>query len=246
MRLALATIGVAAFVVISVAASLPSRPAAVESVAAAAAPRALPLVTADPHDTSRVDPETQYGGLPAVDKVDRRVIRVRGLVVPIADAALPTDPELLPNAPRDYRAGWHEGIDFPADEGTEVRAVAAGTIVRIDHDFADWNKQLRDIALYDAVQLGYTPSQTLDRIRGRQVWIDHGRGIVSRYAHLSAVAALAVGDAVTAGQVIGAVGSSGYPEGGPHLHLEVRVGDSYLGDGLAGDALLAAVVAAFD
>jgi murein DD-endopeptidase MepM/ murein hydrolase activator NlpD len=245
MRVALAVFGVAAFVVISVAVSLPNRPVAVEGSAAAAPPR-VRLATADPHDTSRVDPETQYGGLPAEDKVDRRVIRVRGLLVPIADAPVPTDPELLPNAPRDYRAGWHEGIDFPADEGTEVRAVAAGTILRIDHDFVDWSKQQRDVAFDEAVQLGYTPSETLDRTRGRQVWIDHGHGIVSRYAHLSAVAALSVGETVAAGQVIGAVGSSGYPEGGPHLHLEVRVRDSYLGDGLTGDALLAAIVAAFD
>jgi murein DD-endopeptidase MepM/ murein hydrolase activator NlpD len=245
MRVVLAVFGVAAFVVISVAASMPSRPTAVSSVAAAA-PVGLPRATADPNDTSRVDPETQYGSLPVEDRVDRRRIVVRGLEVPIAGALLPTDPELLPNAARDYRAGWHEGIDFPADEGTEVRAIAAGTIVRIDHDFADWNKQLRDIALYQALQLGYTPSETLDRIRGRQVWIDHGHGIVSRYAHLSTVADLAVGDVVSAGQVIGAVGSSGYPEGGPHLHLEVRVRDSYLGDGLTGDALLAAILAAFD
>ena len=245
MRLTLAVFGVAVFLVISVAASMPSRPVAVQSVAAAA-PSARPFATADPSDTTRVDPETQYGSLPVEDRVDRRRIVVRGLVVPIADAALPSDPELLPNAPREYRAGWHEGIDFPADEGTPVRAIAAGTVVRIDHSFADWNKQLRDIALYEALQLGYTPSDTLDRIRGRQVWIDHGRGIVSRYAHLSAVADLAIGDAVSAGQVIGAVGSSGYPEGGPHLHLEVRVRDSYLGDGLTGDALLAVILAAFD
>jgi murein DD-endopeptidase MepM/ murein hydrolase activator NlpD len=244
MRLILAVCGVAAFVVISVAASLPSRPATSDSAATAA--RITVRATADPNDVSRVDPETQFGGLPLEDRTDRRRVIVRGLIVPIADAPLPTDPELLPNSPRDYRAGFHEGIDFPADEGTPVLAIAAGTVIRIDHDFVDWSKQLRDIALDQALQLGYTPSETLDRIRGRQVWIDHGHGVVSRYAHLSTVADLAVGAVVTAGQVIGAVGSTGYPEGGPHLHLEVRVRDSYLGDGLAGDALEAAIVAAFD
>ena len=127
-----------------------------------------------------------------------------------------------------------------------MHAVAAGTIVRIDHDFVDWDADGERAALGAALALGYTPGPTLDLIRGRQVWIDHGHGIVTRYAHLSAVADLTVGDAVAAGDVIGAVGSSGYPEGGPHLHLEVRVGDSYLGDGLAGGALLAAITAAFD
>ncbi|TMC57906.1 MAG: M23 family metallopeptidase, partial [Chloroflexi bacterium] len=116
----------------------------------------------------------------------------------------------------------------------------------VDRDFVDWDQSARDAALAEAVTLGYTPAATLDRIRGRQVWIDHGHGIVSRYAHLSAVADLAVGREVEAGTVVGAVGSSGYPEGGPHLHLEIRVGSSYLGDGLSADALLAAISAAFD
>ena len=121
-----------------------------------------------------------------------------------------------------------------------------GAIARIDRDYVDWSPDQESAALDAAVALGYTPAETLDRIRGRQVWIDHGNGIVSRYAHLSAVADLHVGDAVNAGDVIGAVGSSGYPEGGPHLHLEIRIGTSYLGDGLTGDALLAAITSAFD
>ena len=171
---------------------------------------------------------------------------MRGLTVPIEGAVLPSDPDLLPNAPRDFRAGWHEGIDFPAPAGTPVRAVAAGTVIRVDREFIDWERATREIALYDAVQLGYTPAATLDRIRGRQVWIDHGGGIVSRYAHLSAVADLSVGEVIETGSVIGAVGSSGYPEGGPHLHLEIRVGTSYLGDGLSGQALLDALSRAFD
>ena len=153
---------------------------------------------------------------------------------------------LLPNAARDFRAGWHEGIDFPAARGTPVRAVAAGTIVRIDRDFGAWSAQAEEAALSAALELGYTPSATLDRIRGRQVWVDHGGGVISRYAHLSDVADLAVGMRVERGAVVGYVGSTGYPEGGPHLHLEIRLGTSYLGDGLSGDALAGAVAAAFD
>ena len=247
MRIALAVFGVTAFLVISVAVSRPSARGAVDSGTTANAPAQAPRFTADPQDTTRFDPETQFGGLPAVDRTDRRIVSVRGLAVPVEGASLPTDPELLPNAPRDYRAGWHEGIDFPADDGTPVHAIAGGTVIRIDHDFVDWSKAMLDAALDQSVTLGYTPSATLDRIRGRQVWIDHGGGIVSRYAHLSAVADdLVVGDVVAVGRVVGAVGSSGYPEGGPHLHLEVRVRDSYLGDGLSGDALLASLSRAFD
>jgi murein DD-endopeptidase MepM/ murein hydrolase activator NlpD len=212
----------------------------------AASASAAPFATADPSDTSRVAPSSAYGRIALDDRVDRTRRIVRGLAIPIAGSSVPTDPELLPNAPREFRGGWHEGIDFPAAMGTEVRAVAAGTIVRIDHDFVDWSREQSDAALLEAVQLGYTPSATLDRIRGRQVWIDHGRGVVTRYAHLSAVVDLSVGAVVERGQVIGLVGSSGYPEGGPHLHLEVRTGTSFLGDGLTGDALLAAIAAAFE
>jgi len=241
MHRLVAASGVAVLAVVLVIAARSGQ--SVPAAAVASAPP--PFATADPADTSRVVPSGAYGRIALDDRVDRTRRIVRGLAIPIADASLPTDPELLPNAPREFRGGWHEGIDFPADTGTEVKAVAAGTIVRVDHDFIDWSSEQKDAALEEAVQLGYTPSATLDRIRGRQVWIDHGGGIVSRYAHLSAVAELRVGAAVERGQVVGLVGSSGYPEGGPHLHLEIRTGTSYLGDGLVGDALLAAIAAAF-
>src|SRR5260221_670886 len=156
-----------------------------------------------------------------------------GFALPVAATDLPTDEAYLPNSPRDYRSGYHEGIDFVAKDGTPVLAAKSGTIVRVDAAFSDWSATERQAAFDAAQALGYTPDATLDRIRGRQIWIDHGAGIVTRYAHLSAVAPLRVGDAVARGQVIGAVGSSGYPEGGPHLHFEIRVGDGFYGDGLA-------------
>lgn len=229
----------AAFVGVA-AAGVPPRDAA-----PAAAPTAAPFYTADPTVTAIVAPALERARLPD-DRVARRHIVVSGLRLPIDGVPLPDDPELLPNAARAYRAGWHEGIDFPAREGTPVHSVARGVVVRVDREYVEWDDAAKQAALDAAVALGYTPSATLDLIRGRQVWLDHGGGVVSRYAHLSAVALLAVGDPVVAGQVIGAVGSSGLREGGPHLHLEIRIGTSYLGDGLEGDALLAAVRRAFD
>ena len=242
MRLlaALATAIALVAVAIFVSRYAPSNAASIS----AATPR--PFVTADPNDRSRVDDTAAHARLPIYDGGAHGHVVVRGLALPVADVGLPTDPDLMPNAPRDYRSGWHEGIDFPADPGTPVRAVAAGTVVRIDRDFVEWDSASLDAALDEAARLDYTPAATLDRLRGRQVWIDHGSGVVSRYCHLASVADLAVGDTVSAGMVIGTVGSSGYPEGGPHLHLEIRVGTSYLGDGLSGEALVAAIARAFD
>ena len=195
-------------------------------------------------------PAPHYTPMPAVattppgvgERAARTYTRLWGMfALPIEGGEIPTDLELLPGAPRDYRAGIHEGIDFPAPNETPVLAAAAGTVVRVDVSFLDWNREQQEIALYEAVTLGYTPAATLDRIRGRQVWIDHGKGVITRYAHLSAVESLVVGQKIEAGAPIGQVGSSGYPQGGPHLHLEVRVGDDFYGDGLSGDELVRAV-----
>jgi murein DD-endopeptidase MepM/ murein hydrolase activator NlpD len=195
-------------------------------------------------------PAPRYTPMPAVattlpdvgDRGARAYRRLWGMfALPIEGGDIPADPELLPGAPRDYRAGIHEGIDFPVPIDTPVLAAASGTVARVDVSFLDWNREQQDIALYEAVTLGYTPAATLDRIRGRQVWIDHGKGVITRYAHLSAVEPLVVGQKIEAGALIGLVGSSGYPQGGPHLHFEVRVGDDFYGDGLSGDELVRAV-----
>lgn len=78
--------------------------------------------------------------------------------------------------------------------------------------------------------------EVLDEYRGRQIWIEHENGLVSRYAHLSAIApGIVVGASVEQGQVIGTVGNSGTPEsvsnakGELHLHLELWAGEHYVG-----------------
>jgi len=194
----------------------------------------------------------RYTPMPAVaplalpdvgDRGARTYARLWGaFALPIEGWDVPADLELLPGAPRDYRGGIHEGIDFAAPSGTPVLAAASGTIARADISFLDWNREQQEIALNETLTLGYTPAATLDRIRGRQVWIDHGKGVITRYAHLSAVEpSLFVGQQIEAGSLIGEVGSSGYPQGGPHLHFEVRVGNDFYGDGLSGDELVRAV-----
>lgn len=60
-------------------------------------------------------------------------------------------------------------------------------------------------------------------LAGRVVYIDHGDGVTTGYFHLSRTA-VAVGDTVGTGQVIGAVGRSGRVTG-PHLHWVARYGE---------------------
>lgn len=213
----------------------PPRAAAVVASPSAPPERAAYIPPAGPtQPPAREDPATI-----------RRPPKIRGLLVPVSGHAVPTDPILLPNSERSYRAGVHEGIDFAAATGTPVLAAADGVIVRIDHDYTEAPAAVRDAALLAATRLGYTPASTLDLVRGRQVWIDHGNGVVTRYFHLSSVAPLPLGARVRAGERIAAVGASGLPENGPHLHFEIRIGDGYLGEGLAGAELQRTIELAF-
>ena len=172
---------------------------------------------------------------------------IHGFQYPIAGACLPSREDLMPNAPREYRSGVHEGIDFydggccvPIERGTPVLAAKTGVVIRFDHDYQDITAEEMDALLALTQQQGSTDAATLDRLRGRQVWLDHGNGIVTRYAHLLAVEdGIAKGMVVRAGQVVGYVGNSGTPEGVSdpdlenHLHFEIRVGAGYLGEGLS-------------
>lgn len=87
---------------------------------------------------------------------------------------------------------FHEGMDFMAEHGTPARAAAGGMVV-----YSDFHSQY-----------------------GNMVDIDHGNGLVSRYAHLS-TRLVKNGDVVLSGSTIGAVGTTGRSTG-PHLHFEVR------------------------
>ena len=86
----------------------------------------------------------------------------------------------------------HTGIDIGADYGDTVRAADGGVVIH-----SDWMG-------------GY----------GNAVIIDHGNGISTLYAHNSQLL-VSEGQAVSKGQPISRVGSTGYSTG-PHLHFEVR------------------------
>lgn len=203
-----------------------------------ASPPAPPVVVdSGPTPTAESDGDTEPS--PASE--------VGGLIYPVAGACLPTSEDLMPNAPRSYRAGIHEGVDFygadncvPIGQGTEVLAAKEGEVVRADVDYRELTPEELD-QLYERIrQEGASAPAVLDRFRGRQVWIDHGGGLVTRYAHLGGVApGIEDGVFVQAGDVIGYAGESGTPESVTtpgtqhHLHFEVRVGYGYLGQGLS-------------
>ncbi len=97
----------------------------------------------------------------------------------------------------------HEGVDIPAPEGTPVRSVCNGVVTK-----KGW------------LTLG-----------GWRIGVTDAFGVYHYYAHLSAYADVEIGDAVSAGQVLGYVGSTGYgPEGTsdqmiPHLHFGLYADD---------------------
>lgn len=165
---------------------------------------------------------------------------------PLPGAQVTTKDSQLPGAPRAYRNGTHEGLDFyhgycgiPINYGDPVLAAGPGVIYRIDHDYIETPMGERDELLRVSQELDDTPEDILDMLRGRQVWIIHPFGMITRYAHLDNVAGdLQEGDLVEAGQFIGTIGNSGTSDGAngstlnAHLHWELWIGESYLGEGL--------------
>jgi murein DD-endopeptidase MepM/ murein hydrolase activator NlpD len=203
-----------------------------------------PLSAATPDATTTPTPSATLSPVdppPLTSDLDAE--RLSGFTMPIAGGCLPSRDAVLPNAPRAYRNGVHEGVDFyhgdvctAITRDLEVMAMYDGVVIRADHDYVDITPaQVTELAEKTAAQ-GFSDEETLDIYRGRQVWIDHGNGIVTRYAHLEGIVeGIEVGVRVEAGDVIAYIGESGTPESvtAPgtevHLHAEVRIGDSFLG-----------------
>ena len=168
---------------------------------------------------------------------------LRGFSSPIDGASVTKRDFQLPGAPRHYRLGVHEGLDFyghtvgvTVNRRTPVRAVADGVVIRALVDYEPLTAAQATAWAAQSKNLGYTPPEVLDGYRGRQIWIDHGNGVVSRYAHLASIEPdIVEGAAVSRGQIIAHVGNSGTPASlnsetvDVHLHLELWVGDHFVG-----------------
>ena len=168
---------------------------------------------------------------------------LRGFLSPIEGASVTKRDFQMPGAPRHYRLGVHEGLDFygntvgvPVNRRTAVRAVADGEVIRALVDYEPITAAQADAWAAESKSLGFTPPEVLDGYRGRQIWIDHGNGVISRYAHLGSIEpGIVEGTRVTRGQVIAIVGNSGTPGSlssrstDVHLHLELWIGDHFVG-----------------
>ena len=161
----------------------------------------------------RVYPSTRIrisGGRRWDPEVDARIARERAL---IDEALRSSGPEWLPREPFEWPrpavrtspfgqrrtfngnlASRHMGLDLRGRSGEPVRAPAAGLVVLTGNFY----------------------------YQGNAVYLDHGLGVVSAYFHFSRTD-VEMGDLVEAGQVIGAVGSTGRSTA-PHLHWSAYVG----------------------
>lgn len=150
---------------------------------------------------------TAYGGSDAAELTQEKADEILAEAVRRAasdqvtaddEAALSgVDLFTLPVAPPPQVSGYdpengHPGIDFAAEEGAEIYAVAGGIVTAADYDVE----------------------------KGNYVVLDHGGGLETEYQHMKSLL-VSAGQSVVQGQVLGYVGSTGNSTG-PHLHFEAR------------------------
>ena len=160
--------------------------------------------------------------------------------LPSKDYLIPSILNLLPNAKRGYRSGYHEGIDFSAPLNTPITAVSGGIVVRSNPQHMDVDLDTYNAFLNISAELGKTPDDIYQYILlGKSIVIDHGYTITSKfrtisvYAHLSNIAeGVLPGTVVEKGDLIGFSGNTGTSDGalrnnkGAHLHWELHFDDA--------------------
>lgn len=173
--------------------------------------------------------------------------RLYALHSPVKGASIPRHPGVFPGARRLYRHGVHQGLDFFYDSGsganvyvnTPAIASASGRVIRADVNYKDMDARTYSRIMSECARDQFCSEANEDLFRGCQVWIDHGNGLITRYAHLNkARPDLRVGMHVQTGEVVGYIGFSGTGENAagrvkhPHLHFEIWLDGHYLGYGL--------------
>jgi murein DD-endopeptidase MepM/ murein hydrolase activator NlpD len=92
----------------------------------------------------------------------------------------------------------HSGMDVAADKGTPIRAPSAGKVIELGDFF----------------------------FSGNLVYIDHGQGLISMFAHLDEIDVV-LGERVEKGQIVGKVGATGRVTG-PHLHWSLALNGTWI------------------
>lgn len=171
--------------------------AAQQAAAAAAA-------AAQQGESDSGDDSGESGGSPVVDSgAATQIDAGSGWVWPTPGAYTLTSEF---NESRSYET--HGGIDIGASMGTAIYAANSGTVVSSNNTCSHYSSG----GNWCDCGGGY----------GNFVWILHDNGYETIYGHMTTTA-VGTGDRVSAGQLIGYVGSSGWSTG-PHLHFELRIG----------------------
>ena len=159
-------------------------------------PDVVETVAPEPVVAEPVEEETPP--MPEAEIDDTPVVAVapRLVVEPLKGkvvAAFSVDELAYSETLEDWRT--HDGVDISAEAGTSVLAACSGTVAAV----------------------------TDDALMGTTVIIDHAGGYQTTYASLETKPAVEAGDSVSAGQIIGAVGTTASAETarGPHLHFSV-------------------------
>ncbi len=177
------------------------------------------------------------------------------LVLPAEEYGVPDYINLLPNAKRDYRSGYHMGVDFSSPMNYPIRAAFDGVVVRSNAFQQDVDIDTYNYFLNLSSQVGKTPDDIYNFILlGKSVVIDHGYNITNKYraitvySHLSEISeGLVPGIVVKKGDIIGLSGNTGTSSGalqndkGAHLHWELffddRTGRYFVGQNIPSDLL---------
>ena len=191
------------------------------------------------------DPVRQSPG-PASDSPRLAALAQDVFSVPAPTCTLPFgNPNLLVGAPREYRSGIHNGLDFNCiGRDHIIQSAGPGQVIFVVNDYADATPDNRDAVLAQAVPAFDTPFWTLANLYGNFVVIDHelpdGERAVTIYAHLSEVnPEIVTGVLLEAGTPLGRVGNTGTSaaaagiggsgDGSIHLHWELHVNDRPIG-----------------